>query len=151
MSLALFDAFPSLAGRLPHQPLGQFPTAIERIPAEIPGGGELWVKREDQAGELYGGNKVRKLELILTDAQPRRVVTLGAYGSNQVLAAAIYGRPLGFSVEAVLFPQPVTGRVRRIVQAQLGAGAELVPCRTQAGLAIAWPRALWRASSSCTA
>lgn len=146
MSLALFDEFPALAGRLPYRSLGQFPTAIERIPTELPGGGELWVKREDQAGEKYGGNKVRKLELILADAQPRRLVTIGAYGSNQVLAAAIYGRSLGFSVEAVLFPQPVTGRVRRIVQAQLGAGAELVLCRTQAGLAIAWPRALWRAS-----
>lgn len=149
MPLALFDTFPELAERLPYRPLGEFPTAIERIAAPLPGGGELWVKREDQSGLAYGGNKVRKLELLLADPpqgpKTRRLVTLGAYGSNQVLAAAIYGRPLGFSIEAVTFPQPITERVRRTVQAQLGAGAQLVPCRTQAGLAIEWPLAVLRA------
>ena len=59
--------------------------------------GALWVKRDDRSSELYGGNKVRKLELLLgaaRDAGKSRVVTLGAVGSHQVVATAIYGAPV---------------------------------------------------------
>jgi D-cysteine desulfhydrase len=154
---ALFQTFPNLVGRLPFRPLGQFPTAIERVPEPLPGGCELWVKREDLAGQLYGGNKVRKLELMLASPaeQPaagtesgRRLITMGTYGSNQVLATGLYGRALGFSVEAILFPQPSTASVQRAVQAQLGAGVKLWPFRSEIAAALGLARWLWRWPSS---
>lgn len=123
--------------------LGVFPTPLERVPG-LPNGVELWVKREDLAGARYGGNKVRKLELLLADprVQPgARLVTFGAYGSNHILATALYGRALGCEVEAVVFPQPPGAWVTRSVAAQLGAGLTLLPCRSYLGL----PGTLWRA------
>ena len=69
MPHALFERFPALKGRLAYHRLGNFPTAIERIEGLLPPQVELFVKREDQAAALYGGNKVRKLELLLADPQ----------------------------------------------------------------------------------
>lgn len=151
---ALFHAFPQLVesrpdGRPPlrHLPLGRFPTAIERVAGSLPGGVELWVKREDQAGDLYGGNKVRRLEFLFANqlsldkggdvAPSKRILTLGAYGSNHVLATGLYGRALGYSVEAVLYPQPITERVCHAVRAAAGAGIALRLCRTYFGIPVA--------------
>lgn len=69
----------------------------------------LWVKRDDRTSDFYGGNKVRKLEVLLAaarDAGRSRVVTVGAAGSHQVVATSLYGAREGFSVEAVLVAQP---------------------------------------------
>ena len=67
MSL-LFARFPGLRERLPFRSLGQFPTALTRVHGLCPPSVELWVKREDQAGVIYGGNKVRKLAPLLADS-----------------------------------------------------------------------------------
>ena len=67
MASALLERFPGLTGRLPYRSLGRFPTAIERVIGLVSPRVELFVKREDQAAELYGGNKVRKLELLLAE------------------------------------------------------------------------------------
>ncbi len=100
--------FPRL--KLPTVELGHFPTAVEKLPF----GDALFIKREDQAGDLYGGNKVRKLELLLGDAVARkkkRVITLGALGSHHALATTIYARRLGLEAELVLYPQPLDPHV----------------------------------------
>ncbi|HWL85987.1 MAG TPA: hypothetical protein VNO21_09305, partial [Polyangiaceae bacterium] len=59
-----------------------YPTAVELLPRlSRPGACDLWVKRDDLTHATYGGNKVRKLERILADAQARgvrRIVTVGA-------------------------------------------------------------------------
>jgi 1-aminocyclopropane-1-carboxylate deaminase/D-cysteine desulfhydrase-like pyridoxal-dependent ACC family enzyme len=139
---ALFDAWPELA--VPWMTLGRFPTRVERVERLLPPSVELWVKREDEAGGPYGGNKVRKLEFLLGEARARgaaRVCTLGGIGSHHVLATAIYGRQAGFAVEAVLFPQPLTDHVREQLLADAAAGAELVPTAGYAGV----PLAVWRA------
>ena len=100
---------------LPYVSLGCFPTPVERSEAlsrEL--GCDLWVKRDDRSGALYGGNKVRKLELLLADAKRRgcaRVATLCAYGSHHALATATYGAHLGLEVELFLYPQPLTPHV----------------------------------------
>lgn len=114
----LFSRCPALRESLPHVPLGTFPTPVERhdeLAAEL-GVGELWVKRDDLSGEIYGGNKVRKLEILLADALrsgATEVVTFGAAGSNHALATAVYGRRLGLAVDLFLTPQPPSGHVRR--------------------------------------
>jgi 1-aminocyclopropane-1-carboxylate deaminase/D-cysteine desulfhydrase-like pyridoxal-dependent ACC family enzyme len=154
-SPALFDAFPALAdlrrqqGRIGHRSLGQFPTPIERVGVlGSPGSGcELWVKREDLAGSLYGGNKVRKLEFLLSEQSlqgpGRRLLTVGAYASNHVLATGMYGRLIGVPVEAVLYPQPITPWVKTAFMVGLGAGIRLHICRSYLGVPWALLKA-WR-------
>ena len=115
------------AGAIPFVPLGQFPTPVERVGGVLGERVELWVKRDDRSGSsgLYGGNKVRKLEFLLGDARARgakRLVTLGGFGSHHVLATAIYGQAQGYGVDAIVFPQPITGHVKETVLAGAAAG-----------------------------
>lgn len=102
---AIFNRYP-IQDRIPHVPLADvLPTPVTRLET---GSGNLWVKRDDLSSTLYGGNKVRKLEFVLAAARERNCtqVVVGATGSHQVLATAIYTRLLGIRCMAVLFPQP---------------------------------------------
>lgn len=106
--------------------LGRYPTSVDRKDDR------LWVKRDDLSAAPYGGNKVRKLERFFDDAESRgkrRILTIGAAGSHQVLATSIYGRAHGFDVEAVLVPQPSTSHARENLSIALGQGlvAHAVP------------------------
>ncbi|MBX3202003.1 MAG: pyridoxal-phosphate dependent enzyme [Labilithrix sp.] len=103
--------------------LGTSPTPIERL--EDLG---LWVKRDDKIAALYGGNKVRKLERLLGAARAAgktRLLTLGAAGSHQLVATALFGRREGFDVEAVVVPQPSSEHGRDNLRVALAGG--LVP------------------------
>jgi D-cysteine desulfhydrase len=140
---ALFRAFPSLAEHVPWMALGRFPTPVARVEGLLPSSVELWVKRDDESGAVYGGNKVRKLEFLLAEAKARgarRLVTLGAIGSHHVLATAIYGKRAGFAVDAVVFPQPLTDHVREQMLADVASGATLHPTAGYLGV----PLAVWR-------
>jgi len=121
--------FPGTA-TIPRADLGEWPTPVSASPclAEKLGVGSLWVKHDDVSAGAYGGNKVRKLEFLLADAERAgctAVITFGAYGSNHVLATAVHGARLGMEVHAVLMPQPVTSYLRKNLLADLGAGATL--------------------------
>lgn len=129
-SCALFRRYPDAAGRLPWTPLCTLPTPIEPLALAVPNadGTRLWVKRDDQSGLPYGGNKPRKLEFILAHARARgatRLITAGATGSHHALATTVFGRALGFDVTLVLFPQPLTDHVRRTLLLGHALGAEL--------------------------
>jgi 1-aminocyclopropane-1-carboxylate deaminase/D-cysteine desulfhydrase-like pyridoxal-dependent ACC family enzyme len=135
---ALFAAFPSLRGRVPWRPLGRFPTRVHALPGLADRAVDLWVKRDDESGERYGGNKVRKLEFILAEAEARgvrRLVTVGGYGSHHVLATALYGRACGFAVEAVVFPQPATPHVLETLRAASACGVHFRVAASYAGVA----------------
>jgi len=76
------------------------PTPIEELPrlSELLGGPRILVKRDDQTGLAFGGNKTRKLEFLVADAMQhgaRTLVTGGAIQSNHcrqtAAAAARYG------------------------------------------------------------
>ena len=129
------DGPPSLRERfgalhLPWLPLGSCPTPVEHLPElskELQS--SVWVKRDDRSGHAYGGNKVRKLELLLAEAVARgkrTVITLGAYGSHHGLATAIYARQLGLACELVLHPQPLTDHVLDDLLADHALGARLI-------------------------
>jgi D-cysteine desulfhydrase len=143
MSTPLFAAFPEIADAIPWTPLGRFPTRVqrlERLGADT-GARELWIKREDESGEVYGGNKVRKLEHLLADARARgsrRLYTLGGLGSNFALATAIYGRAAGFEVHAQAIPQPMDEHARANLRAVLATGTtvELARRRAEAPLRL---------------
>jgi 1-aminocyclopropane-1-carboxylate deaminase/D-cysteine desulfhydrase-like pyridoxal-dependent ACC family enzyme len=123
------DEIPGLGvsgGAPPRLSLGAFPTAVERV-AGAPG---LWVKRDDAASPVYGGNKVRKLEYLLARAEARgkrRVVTMGAAGSHHVLATAVFARARGLAVTAVITSQPRTEHAAKNLRASVGLGVEVVP------------------------
>lgn len=56
----------------PAVPLAQLPTPLHRLDnlsREL--GKNLYIKRDDLTGTALGGNKVRKLEFLLADAQAR--------------------------------------------------------------------------------
>ena len=142
----LFDAFPGLADRVPWMPLAHAPTPVERCTAigDWLGRDDVWMKRDDLASPLYGGNKVRRYEFVLADAVAhgaRRLVTAGGIASTQVMATALFGRALGLAVKAVLFDQPLTHFARRALLVDATAGAELVYGGSYLGTALAVARA----------
>lgn len=127
----LFGALPGLARALPFRTLATVPTPVERASAIAGwlGRDDVWAKRDDLASPLYGGNKVRRYEFVLAEAEARgarRLVTAGGVASTQVMATAIFGRALGLAVRAVLFDQPVTRFAKEALLVDADAGAELV-------------------------
>jgi D-cysteine desulfhydrase family pyridoxal phosphate-dependent enzyme len=82
--------------QIPRLGLAHLPTPIEPLPrlSAALGGPRLFVKRDDQTGLALGGNKTRKLEFLVAEAQARGARTLitgGAWQSNhcrQTAAAA---------------------------------------------------------------
>jgi D-cysteine desulfhydrase len=126
----LFAAYPELGRALPVVELATLPTPLEHARAlgDALGLPALYLKRDDRAADPYGGNKVRKLELVLAEARRRghrSVVTFGGVGSNHALATAIYGRRAGLAVKLRLLPEPPSAHVRHNLLAELAAGAEL--------------------------
>jgi 1-aminocyclopropane-1-carboxylate deaminase/D-cysteine desulfhydrase-like pyridoxal-dependent ACC family enzyme len=134
--IPLFKQYPLLEERLPYISLGEFPTPVqelERLSTEL-GIGNLYMKRDDLSGRLYGGNKLRKLEFILGDvlrSGAKEVVTFGGAGSNHALATAIYARQAGLKSISMLMPQPNARYVRRNLLMSHCCGAELHSCGTQ--------------------
>ncbi len=67
-------------------PFAEYPTPLEPLPrlsAEL--GRPVYIKRDDVLGPGTGGNKTRKLEYLLADAQRRglcKVATFGGLQSN---------------------------------------------------------------------
>lgn len=71
--------------KIPRVQIAHLPTAIEPLPrlsAHL-NGPRLWVKRDDQTGLAFGGNKTRKLEFLLADAQAKGARTLVSVGGVQ--------------------------------------------------------------------
>lgn len=140
--LLLFRAYPNLEHALAHVALGEYPTPIEkadRLGNRI-GVPNLWIKRDDLSGKLYGGGKTRKLEFYLAEAKMRgatEIVTFGAYGSNQAVATALWGRALGVSVRLMLAPQMPSEFVRKNLYALRKAGATIEVVRDGVGAAEA--------------
>ena len=96
---------------LPRLRFAHLPTPVEPMPrlASALGGPALWIKRDDQTGLAFGGNKTRKLEFLLADAQAhgaRTVVTAGAVQSNHCRQTAAAAAHFGFECVLVLAGGP---------------------------------------------
>ena len=96
---------------LPRLRFAHLPTPVEPMPrlAADLGGPALWIKRDDQTGLAFGGNKTRKLEFLLADAQAhgaRTVVTAGAVQSNHCRQTAAAAAHFGFECVLVLAGGP---------------------------------------------
>jgi len=93
--------------QLPRVALGQFPTPLHELShlSETLGGPQIFVKRDDLTGLALGGNKCRKLEYVLADAQQRgfdTLITSGSSQSNFALQMAAAARKLGMEPHLVL-------------------------------------------------
>jgi D-cysteine desulfhydrase len=127
----LFTEMPALAREVPWMPLVHGPTPVEPCSAiaSFLGRDDVWMKRDDLASPLYGGNKIRRFEHVMADAArrgARELITVGGLASTQVTATILFGKALGFDVSAVLFEQPVTSFARRSMLIQASAGGRLV-------------------------
>jgi 1-aminocyclopropane-1-carboxylate deaminase/D-cysteine desulfhydrase-like pyridoxal-dependent ACC family enzyme len=128
--LPLFTVFKKLGEVLPYCQLGTLPTPVSPMSSLTTklGGPDLYIKRDDLSGSLYGGNKIRKLEFILADAlrkNCKRVITSGAAGSNHALATALYSARCGLQPTLMLFEQPLSPAIGPTLLADYAAGAEM--------------------------
>jgi D-cysteine desulfhydrase len=83
------------------------PTPIEELPrlTEFLGGPRLLVKRDDQTGLAFGGNKTRKLEFLVAEAQAqgaKMLISAGAIQSNHCRQTAAAAARFGFECTLVL-------------------------------------------------
>ena len=77
---------------VPRLRFAHLPTRVETLPrlSAALGGPRLLIKRDDQTGLAFGGNKTRKLEFLVAEARDhgaKTLITGGAIQSN------IVGRP----------------------------------------------------------
>jgi D-cysteine desulfhydrase family pyridoxal phosphate-dependent enzyme len=92
---------------LPRFPLAQLPTPIERLErlSRELDGPELLIKRDDQTGLAFGGNKTRKLEFLIGQAMKHgadTLVTVGAAQSNHCRQTAAAAAKAGLRCELIL-------------------------------------------------
>lgn len=87
-------------------PLFTAPTPLEHLPRlSATVGREVYIKRDDATQFALGGNKVRKLEYLVADAQrldADTLVTAGAIQSNHVRQTAAAAARLGMGCVALL-------------------------------------------------
>ncbi len=122
---------------LPSVSLFDGPTPVEelkRLREALGGGPRLLAKRDDAIPFGFGGNKVRKLQLVGAAALAERadlLITCGGVQSNHMRATAATAAKLGLDCVLVANgapPQHPTGNA--LLDRRLGARVEYVPSRT---------------------
>jgi D-cysteine desulfhydrase len=93
--------------RYPRLPLAEYPTPLQELPhlsAQLQR--PIFLKRDDEIGPGGGGNKTRKLEYLLAEAQQRgarKVATFGGLQSNHARLTAAAARRLGMEPHLFYF------------------------------------------------
>jgi D-cysteine desulfhydrase family pyridoxal phosphate-dependent enzyme len=92
---------------IPRLNFAHLPTPIEALPhlSDVLGGPRLLIKRDDQTGLAFGGNKTRKLEFLIAEARAQGAKTLisgGALQSNHCRQTAAAAARFGFKCILVL-------------------------------------------------
>ncbi len=112
-----------ISNHSPRFPLAFLPTPLHpltRLSAtlQLPASGfQFWIKRDDQTGLAGGGNKTRKLELLVADALAQgadTLITTGAVQSNHCRQTAAAAARAGLACHLVLggqLPDSVTGNL----------------------------------------
>ena len=99
----------------PRVKLGLFPTPIHRLDrVSSLLHTNVYIKRDDLTGVGLGGNKVRKLEFLLADAQQKGaglVFTTGGAQSNHAMLTAAAAGKLGMEAILILKQRGVTERL----------------------------------------
>jgi D-cysteine desulfhydrase family pyridoxal phosphate-dependent enzyme len=92
---------------IPRLRFAHLPTPIEDLPrlSEELGGPKILVKRDDQTGLAFGGNKTRKLEFLVAEAREqgaKMLISAGALQSNHCRQTAAAAARFGFDCTLVL-------------------------------------------------
>ena len=112
---------------LPRELLAHLPTPIDYLPrlSRKLAGPELAIKRDDQTGLAFGGNKTRKLEYLLGDALTKKadmVLSTGAAQSNHCRQTAAAAARVGLDCTLVLVgPKPESVSANYFLDLMLGA------------------------------
>jgi D-cysteine desulfhydrase family pyridoxal phosphate-dependent enzyme len=117
---------------LPRFQFAHLPTPVEALPrlTAALNGPKIFVKRDDQTGLAFGGNKTRKLEFLLAEAQAHgahTLITAGAIQSNHCRQTAAAAARFGLGCILVLSGQPPELSSGNLLLDTL-LGAELVWC-----------------------
>lgn len=93
--------------RFPRRFIAHLPTPLERLDrlSRELGGPEIWIKRDDCTGLSTGGNKTRKLEFLMAEAELEgadMVMTQGATQSNHARQTAAFAAKLGLDCHILL-------------------------------------------------
>ena len=97
MKLAKFPRVRITHGPTPLEPMHRLTEAL--------GGPNLWIKRDDCTGLASGGNKTRKLEYLMADAQQKgadTIITQGATQSNHARQTAAIAARMGMRCYIIL-------------------------------------------------
>lgn len=124
---------------LPAESLFAAPTPLDDMPRlrEALGGGapRLLVKRDDAIPFGFGGNKVRKLQLVAADARAQgadTLITVGGVQSNHMRATAATAARLGLRCVLVANGTvPERPRANALLDALLGAEVHYVSSREE--------------------
>lgn len=93
--------------RYPRHFLAHLPTPLERLDrlTKELRGPEIWIKRDDCTGLSTGGNKTRKLEFLMAEAELQGadlVITQGATQSNHARQTAAFAAKMGMQCHLLL-------------------------------------------------
>jgi 1-aminocyclopropane-1-carboxylate deaminase/D-cysteine desulfhydrase-like pyridoxal-dependent ACC family enzyme len=94
-------------GKLPRVRLAALPTPLEEMGnlSKKLGGPRLFIKRDDNTGLAFGGNKARKLEFLMGDALDKgadTIITAGGIQSNHARMTSAAANKLGLKAVLVL-------------------------------------------------
>src|SRR3954471_21985547 len=122
----------------PRLPLLSGPTPVQelsRLRSALGGGPRLLVKRDDAIPFGFGGNKVRKLEFVLSEAiaaNADTLVTLGGLQSNHARATAAAAAKLGLRCVLIINGTPQDRpSANALLDSLLGAEVEYIASRNE--------------------
>jgi 1-aminocyclopropane-1-carboxylate deaminase/D-cysteine desulfhydrase-like pyridoxal-dependent ACC family enzyme len=98
---------------VPRLHFAHVPTPIEELPrlSNKLGGPRIFIKRDDQTGLAFGGNKTRKLEFLVAEAQAqgaKMLISAGAMQSNHCRQTAAAAAKFGMECILVLSGRPIS-------------------------------------------
>lgn len=137
----LFEKIPELKV-IKRVSLGIFPTPIQRLSVlekHLENKANIYIKKDDLTSNLYGGNKVRKLEFTLAqilDKKSTRIITGGGIGSNMTLAISAFAKKYNIKVNSVLFEQPLNKHVKNNLLLNSSFDNEICYCKNYFGLSV---------------
>lgn len=108
----------------PRLHFAHLPTSVEHLPrlSKYLDGSRIMVKRDDQTGLAMGGNKTRKLEFLVAEAQSKgaqTLITAGAAQSNHCRQTAAAAAHFGLSCILVLARGQVAAKLPKAGESQL--------------------------------
>ena len=110
----------------------KYPSPLEYLPRlSFELGRPVYIKRDDGLGPGMGGNKTRKLEYLLAEAQRKgqgKVVTFGGLQSNHARLTVACANRLGMQTHLFYFePRPLTLMGNLLLNSLMGAHLHFIP------------------------